>query len=83
MVPLPLFSANAHAMQVYLLEGQPYPRLSNVKAHLGDARRANGSIRFEFAWPSNAGLQRFLFPFVWVRAGHMSCWLYYGSVHLQ
>nr|QOL01105.1 putative extracellular protein CSOL_032 [Pseudococcomyxa simplex] len=26
---------------------------------------ANGSIRYEFDWPSNAGLQRFIWPSIW------------------
>jgi hypothetical protein len=30
------------------------------------ACRANGSIRYEFDWPSNAGLQRFMWPMIWV-----------------
>lgn len=30
---------------------------------------ANGSVRYEFDWPSNGGLQRFAYPLVWVRAG--------------
>ena len=28
--------------------------------------RANGSIRYEFAWPSNGGLQRFAWPLLYV-----------------
>ena len=36
-------------------------------------RRANGSIRFEFDWPSNGGLQRFAFPLVWVSPRACSC----------
>ena len=30
--------------------------------------RANGSIRYEFAWPSNGGLQRFAWPLLYVSA---------------
>ena len=28
--------------------------------------RANGSIRYEFNWPSNGGLQRFAWPLLYV-----------------
>ena len=28
--------------------------------------RANGSIRYEFGWPSNGGLQRFAWPLLYV-----------------
>ena len=37
-------------------------RSGNLKAPC----RANGSIRYEFDWPSNAGLQRFIWPSIWV-----------------
>ena len=58
------------AGRCYTIKGTPV-RCRIVQALDGvcmAACRANGSIRYEWDWPSNSGMQRFLWPLIWVRA---------------